>query len=158
MEPREILKTVAHTAPWFLTLRRAEPDKLLSALNTLKRRTDFHATSTELATGLASRNALSRTCYVHSRPAAPVRCASGHWKPSSRASVHPSSLPTLRLSEYGGSIDKARQQRHRPVGEPRPSSCSASDGEVVALQLGEMQCTPVPERGAEMRPGSSSCA
>ena len=35
MQPRDILKTVAQTAPWFLTLRRAEPDKLLSALNKL---------------------------------------------------------------------------------------------------------------------------
>ena len=53
--PTDILKTVAQTAPWFLVLRRASPEQQMSALNKLKRRTDFSATANELAEGLASK-------------------------------------------------------------------------------------------------------
>ena len=56
--PLEVMKTVASSAPWFIVLQCATAEEKQTALNKLKRRTDFSATATELADGLASREVL----------------------------------------------------------------------------------------------------
>ena len=149
MEPREILKTVAHTAPWFLTLRRAEPDKLLSALNKLKRRTDFNATSTELANGLAARDALP-ALLLHS-------FSSGSSDPLCQRALEtyvtskcPSiKFKTLLLAEYGGSMDKARRHFTDQSVNPDPLVAALAMERLFLCNWVEKQCTPVPKRGAK---------
>ena len=54
--PTDLLRMVASTAPWFLTLSRATPEAKLSALGKLKRQMDHTTTEQELASGVASRS------------------------------------------------------------------------------------------------------
>ena len=149
MQPRDILKTVAQTAPWFLTLRRAEPDKLLSALNKLKRRTDFNATSTELANGLAARDALP-ALLLHS-------FSSGSSDPLCQRALEtyvtskcPSiKFKTLLLAEHGGSMDKARRHFTDQSVNPDPLVAALAMERLFLWNWVEKQCTPVPKRGAK---------
>ena len=57
--PADVLKIIAKSAPWYLTIRQASDEEKLNALTKLKRRLDFTSTSRELANGLANYDPMS---------------------------------------------------------------------------------------------------
>ena len=57
--PTDLLRMVASTAPWFLTVSRATPEAKLSALGKLKRQMDHTTTEQELASGVASHDPIA---------------------------------------------------------------------------------------------------
>ena len=149
MEPRDVLKTVARSSPWFLTLRRAEPDMLLTALNKLKRRTDFNATSTELANGLAARDALpALLLQSFSSGSADPLCqrALETYVTSKCPSIKYKQLP---LAEHGGSMDKARRHFTDQSSNPDQLVAALAMERLFLCNWVEKQCTPVPKRGAK---------
>ena len=107
--PLEVLKSVAATAPWFIILQRASAEEKLSALNRLKRRTDFQATATELADGLASRDVMPALLLQHMAGSNTNPLAQRALETYVTAKCPSVKYKQVLLAEFGGSIDKARR-------------------------------------------------
>ena len=123
--PVEILKTIAASNAWYLAIRRASPDEMLTALNKLKRRTDFSATASDLAAGLASKEVLPALLLQSmAKEKADPLCQ------RALESYVTSKCPSIKykyllLPELGGSLDKARRHFSEQAGNP--------DGLVAAM-------------------------
>ena len=106
--PTDILRSVAATAPWFLVLKQASNDELLTALMKVKRRMDFTSTAQELADSLAANDAKAAV-LVHT---AAISSAESLTRKAMNACVS-SKCPSMKcrdllLPSRGGSLDKAK--------------------------------------------------
>jgi hypothetical protein len=147
--PTEILQTIAASAPWYLTVRQASPEAMLTALNKLKRRTDFSATANELADGLASREVLPALLLQSlSKDKADPLCQ------KALESYVTSKCPSIKykqllLAEFGGSLDKARRHFTEQTLNPDMLVAALASERLFLMDWISKQSTPPQKRAAK---------
>ena len=146
--PNEILKSIANARPWYMTIRRASPEQLLTALSKLKRRTTFASTANELAEGLASKEVV---------PALLLQSLSSHSADPlchrALESYVTSKCPSIKykhllLPEHNGSLDKARRHFTDQTHNPDALVAALAHERLFLIEWVEKQSTPPQKRNA----------
>ena len=147
--PTDVLKTIAKSAPWYLTIRQASDEEKLNALTKLKRRLDFTSTSRELANGLANYDPMSALLLQNlaSSGSNPI-CMQA--MDAFVASKCPSvKYKDLLLPERGGSLEKARRHFQEQLGNPDKLVAALASERDFLCEYVEKQVTPPQKKGAK---------
>ena len=144
--PTDILRSVAATAPWFLVLKQASSDELLTALMKVKRRMDFTSTAQELADSLAANDAMAAV-LVHT---AAISSAESLTRKAMDAFVS-SKCPSIKykdllLPSRGGSLDKAKRHFSELARAKDPIVAALASERDFLCDYIEKQVTPAPKR------------
>ena len=146
--PVEILKTIAASNARYLAIRRASPDEMLTALNKLKRRTDFSSTANELAAGLASKEVLpALLLQTMAKEKADPLCQ------RALESYVTSKCPSIKykyllLPELGGSLDKARRHFSEQATNPDGLVAALAQERLFLMDWITKQSTPPQKKSA----------
>ena len=144
--PVEILKTIAASNAWYLAIRRASPEEMLTALNRLKRRTDFSSTANELAAGLASKEVLpALLLQTMAKEKADPLCQ------RALESYVTSKCPSIKykyllLPELGGSLDKARRHFSEQATNPDALVAALAQERLFLMDWITKQSTPAQKK------------
>ena len=151
--PLEVLKSVAATAPWFIILQRASAEEKLTALNRLKRRTDFQATAAELADGLASRDVMPALLLQQMAGSSANPLAQKALETYVTAKCPSVKYKQLLLAEFGGSIDKARRHFTDQASNPDMVVSALAKERLFLCDWIEKRNTPSQKRGSRLALG-----